>query len=157
MVGDESSFLRRIAYSTAFLKAHSPSLAPPPSAPAPQCVPKTVSPSVKALARNPPPHSASSHYRLSPDLKSCRWLSCVKIQTPPEQFPDYAHLNPPKTSSALSFTDFFLFSARHSKLSTQPVPAQGVTPQWIYYIKRILGSPRLLSTLHLIQPFCTSL
>ena len=109
MVGDESSFLRRIAYSTAFLKAHSPSLAPPPSAPAPQCVPKTVSPSVKALARNPPPHSASSHYRLSPDLKSCRWLSCVKIQTPPEQFPDYAHLNPPKTSSALSFipTSFF--------------------------------------------------
>src|SRR5262249_14992613 len=70
--------------------------------------------------------------------------------------PGYAHLNPPKTSSALSFADFFLFSARHSKLSTQPVPAQGVTPQWIYSIKRILGSPRLLLTSHPIQASCTS-
>src|SRR5215813_11158264 len=113
-----------------FLKVHFPSSVSPPSSR--KCAPKTVSHSATALRPNLPPHSASSHYRLSPELKSCRWLSCAKIQTPPEQFPASSHLNAAENLlRSLIYTDFFLFSARQSKLATQPVQAQWVSAAFV--------------------------
>src|SRR5439155_26121967 len=65
------------------------------------------------------------HYRLSPELKSCRRLSCAKIQTPQSNSPTTSRLNATENLLRSLINDAFLFSARHSKTLHTTCPSSG--------------------------------
>src|SRR5688572_12266411 len=129
VIGDERSFLRWAVYSTAFFKSSFSIVSLP-----------TIRSSSAMRARerfslcdgpsaNPP--SSSWHffqYNISPGLTSCRRLSCAKLQPPLSNSPSTCLLNAAEKLLRSLINHSFLFSARHSKLSSKSVQTQGVTP-----------------------------